>query len=55
MIPPPSSAGEALAQRLAHQARQDISQDLAALNAFVETHGSFAEMAREHYATVDGK
>lgn len=45
---------QALAQRLAEQARADIVQDLKALNAFVEAHGSFAAMVREHYATVDG-
>jgi post-segregation antitoxin (ccd killing protein) len=45
---------QALAQRLAEQARADIRQDLEALNAFVEAHGSFAGMVREHYATVDG-
>lgn len=45
---------QALAQRLAEQAKVDIDRDLQALNAFVEAHGSFAEMVREHYATVDG-
>jgi antitoxin CcdA len=44
---------QALAQRLAEQARAEIRQDLAALSAFVEVHGSFAEMVREYYATVD--
>jgi post-segregation antitoxin (ccd killing protein) len=44
---------EALTRRLAEQAKADISRDLEAFNAFVETHGSFAEMVREHYATVD--
>ena len=44
----------ALAQHLAEQVRADIRQDLCALNAFVEAHGSFAEMVREHYSTVDG-
>jgi post-segregation antitoxin (ccd killing protein) len=44
---------QALAQRLAEQMRAEIRQDLGALNAFVEQHGSFAEMVREHYATVD--
>jgi post-segregation antitoxin (ccd killing protein) len=43
----------ALARRLAEQAKADIDRDLQALNAFVEAHGSFAEMVREHYATVD--
>jgi hypothetical protein len=55
MTPPPSSAARALAQGLADQARAEICQDLAALNAFVEAHGSFEEMVREHYATVGGK
>jgi post-segregation antitoxin (ccd killing protein) len=45
---------DALAQHLAEQARAEIRQDLRALDAFVEAHGSFAEMVREHYATVDG-
>jgi post-segregation antitoxin (ccd killing protein) len=45
--------GQVLAQRLAEQARAEIRQDLAAFRAFVEAHGSFAEMVREHYATVD--
>jgi hypothetical protein len=39
---------------VAEQARADIAQDLGALSAFVEAHGSFAEMVREHYAAVDG-
>jgi antitoxin CcdA len=45
---------QALAQRLAEQVKADVRQDLGALDAFVEAHGSFAEMAREHYAAVDG-
>jgi C4-dicarboxylate-specific signal transduction histidine kinase len=55
MTPQPSSAKEVLVQRMAQQARLEINQDLAALNTFVETHGSFAEMARDHYATVESK
>ena len=44
----------ALAKRLAEQNNEaDIRQDLDALNAFVEVHGSFGEMVREHYATAD--
>jgi hypothetical protein len=54
MTPPPNSAERAPAQRLAEETRADIRQDLAALDAFVETHGSFAEIVRDHYATVDG-
>ena len=42
-----------LAKRLAEQIEADIRQDLGALNAFVEVHGSFGEMVREHYATAD--
>jgi antitoxin CcdA len=45
---------EALTQRLAEQAKADIDRDLGAFNAFVEAHGSFSEMVREHYAIVDG-
>jgi post-segregation antitoxin (ccd killing protein) len=44
---------QALAQRLLEQARADVRKDLAALSAFVEAHGSFAEMVREHYSTID--
>jgi post-segregation antitoxin (ccd killing protein) len=44
----------ALALRLAKQLRADIERDLRAYEAFVEAHGSFAEMVREHYATADG-
>ncbi|HEX5080391.1 MAG TPA: type II toxin-antitoxin system CcdA family antitoxin [Geminicoccaceae bacterium] len=44
---------QALRQHLAERARAEIRQDLAALSAFVEAHGSFADMVREHYATVD--
>ena len=45
---------QALAQRLAEQVRAEIRRDIGALDAFVEAHGSFAEMVREHYATADG-
>ena len=45
---------QALAQRVAEQVTADIRQDLDALNAFVEAHGSFAEMVREQYGIVDG-
>jgi len=44
---------QALSQHLEEQARAEIRQDLAALSAFVAAHGSFADMVREHYATVD--
>jgi post-segregation antitoxin (ccd killing protein) len=45
---------EALARRLAEQVKADVRQDLEALDAFVAAHGSFSEMAREHYATAEG-
>jgi post-segregation antitoxin (ccd killing protein) len=41
-------AEQALAHRLVEQAKADIHQDLSTLNAFIEEHGSFAEMVREH-------
>jgi post-segregation antitoxin (ccd killing protein) len=44
---------QALMRRLAEQAKADIQRDLQALNAFVESNGSFGEMVREHYAAVD--
>jgi post-segregation antitoxin (ccd killing protein) len=49
-----AAIAQALKERLAEQVRADIRQDLLALNAFVEAHGSFAAMVREHYASVDG-
>ena len=33
--------------------RAEIETDLAAANDYVARHGSFAEMAREHYAAAD--
>jgi hypothetical protein len=33
--------------------RAQIAMDLAAANDYVARHGSFAELAREHYATDD--
>jgi antitoxin CcdA len=44
---------EALRRHVAERIRKEIEQDLAVCNAFVEEHGSFAEMAREHYAAKD--
>ena len=43
----------ALAKWLAEQIEAEIRQDLGALNAFVEVHGSFGEMVHEHYATAE--
>jgi post-segregation antitoxin (ccd killing protein) len=47
------AVAQVLTQRLAEQAKSEVRQDLDALEAFVEAHGSFAEMVRDHYATVD--
>ena len=33
--------------------RAEIAADLAAADAYVARHGSFAEMAREHYSAAD--
>ena len=33
--------------------RAEIEMDLAAANDYVARHGSFAELAREHYAAAD--
>jgi len=33
--------------------RAEIELDLAAANDYVARHGSFAELAREHYAATD--
>jgi antitoxin CcdA len=45
---------QALAQCLAERIRAEIRRNLDALNAFVEEHGSFPEMVRQHDATLDG-
>jgi hypothetical protein len=33
--------------------REEIRQDLEALDAYEDEHGSFAEMVREHYQAAD--
>jgi post-segregation antitoxin (ccd killing protein) len=43
----------ALALRVAERLRAEILRDLAAHDAFVEEHGSFASMVREHYTAAD--
>jgi antitoxin CcdA len=46
-------AEEALANALETQRRSlvvaEVQADLAAANSYVEKHGSYAELAREHY------
>ena len=50
-------AEEALAQalktRLSEKVRAEINQDLAAYNAYIEKHGSPAQMLREYLAGRD--
>jgi hypothetical protein len=48
-----SHLAEALAVRISEKVRAEISQDLGAYNAYVEKHGSPAEMLREHLADRD--
>ena len=40
-------------ERMRVRVQAEIDRDLAAYNAFVEEHGSFADAVREHYATRD--
>jgi antitoxin CcdA len=46
-------AEEALARELDRYRREaitaDVRADIAAANAYVATHGSYADLAREHY------
>lgn len=42
-----------VARRKAELLRAEIAQDLEAISTYEARHGSFAEMAREHYQTAD--
>ena len=44
---------QALRVRLQEKLRAEINQDLAACNAYIEKHGSPAEMLREYLADRD--
>ena len=50
-------AEEALARevatRKAQRVKDEIRQDLEALDAYEAKHGSFAEMVRDHYQSAD--
>ena len=48
-----AALADALALRLAEKVRSEIEQDMAAYNAYVEKHGSPAEMLRDHLADRD--
>jgi post-segregation antitoxin (ccd killing protein) len=51
-------AEEALAYEYAHRRSEalkaEIRQDLAAMEAYAEEHGSFADLVRQHYEREDG-
>ncbi len=42
-----------VARRRAERLRAEVQQDLDALDAYESRHGSFAEMVREHYQSVE--
>lgn len=48
-----AALADALAAREAEEIRVDIEKDLAAYNAYVDKHGSPAEMLRDHLADRD--
>lgn len=48
-----AALAEALAASISEKVRAEISQDLAAYNAYVDQHGSPAEMLRDHLADRD--
>jgi antitoxin CcdA len=48
-----AALAEALAEHLASLTRMEIKHDLHAYNAYVEKHGSPAEMLRDHLADKD--
>lgn len=48
-----AALAQALAAREADEIRADIEKDLAAYNAYVDKHGSPAEMLRDYLADRD--
>ena len=48
-----AALAEALAMSISKKIRAEIGQDLAVHNAYVDKHGSPAEMLREHLADRD--
>src|SRR5439155_25885937 len=58
---PPGLTGEDIREALQYSAearrvgelRAEIEADLAAANAYEAEHGSFADLAREHYSSSD--
>jgi post-segregation antitoxin (ccd killing protein) len=48
-----AALAQALSLRVAERMRTEIQRDLAAHDAFIQQHGSFARMVREHHADDD--
>jgi post-segregation antitoxin (ccd killing protein) len=48
-----AALAQALAASITEQARADIEKDMAACSAYIEKHGSPAEMLREYLAERD--
>ena len=48
-----AALAQALVASIREQARADIEKDMAAYNAYIEKHGSPAEMLREYLAERD--
>ena len=48
-----AALAEALAANVSEKIRAEIGQDFAAYNAYVDRHGSPAEMLRDHLADRD--
>jgi antitoxin CcdA len=46
--------GEELQRQRAAQLAAEVQRDLTAYNAFVDKHGSFAQLAREQYEAEQG-
>jgi antitoxin CcdA len=43
---------EELSRRRAEQLKSEVRRDLQALDAYESKHGSFSDLAREHYGTA---
>jgi antitoxin CcdA len=48
-----AALGAEIARLQAERVRDEIRQDLVAVGAYIEKHGSFADMVRAHYTIKD--
>jgi post-segregation antitoxin (ccd killing protein) len=48
-----AALADEVARRKAERLREEIKQDLQALDTYEAKHGSFADMVREHYQAGD--